>query len=88
MLVGGLSSVRDDYAVVGSCTRYDEHVRERLKDARLRIAEACAQPARRLTERPSRGVGFLGRRGAVVSRGAQVAFCRDDGRACAPARRS
>jgi TolB-like protein/Flp pilus assembly protein TadD len=48
MLVGGLSSVRmDDYAVVGSYTRYDEHVRERLKDARLRIAEACAQPARR-----------------------------------------
>ncbi len=47
-LVGGLASVRmDDYAVVGSYTRYDEHVRERLKDARLRIAEACAQPARR-----------------------------------------
>ncbi len=47
MLVGGLSSVRmDDYAVVGSYTRYDEHVRERLKDARLRIAEACARPAR------------------------------------------
>jgi TolB-like protein/cytochrome c-type biogenesis protein CcmH/NrfG len=48
MLVGGLSSVRmDDYAVAGSYMRYDEQVRERLKDARLRIAEACAQPARR-----------------------------------------
>jgi TolB-like protein/Flp pilus assembly protein TadD len=48
MLVGGLSSLRmDDYAVVGSYTRYDEHVREQLKDARLRIAESCAQPARR-----------------------------------------
>ena len=47
-LVGGLASVRmDDYAVVGSYTRYDEQVRERLKDARLRIAEACARPARR-----------------------------------------
>jgi TolB-like protein len=47
-LVGGLSSVRmDDYAVVGAYTRYDERVRERLRDARIRIAEACAQPARR-----------------------------------------
>jgi TolB-like protein len=47
-LVGGLSSVdMEDYAVVGSYTRYDEQVRERLKDARLRIAEACARPARR-----------------------------------------
>jgi adenylate cyclase len=47
-LVGGLSSMRmDDYAVVGSYTRYDEQVRERLKDARQRIAEACARPARR-----------------------------------------
>lgn len=47
-LVGGLSSVRmDDYAVVGSYTRFDERVRQRLKDARLRIAEACLQPARR-----------------------------------------
>jgi predicted ATPase/Flp pilus assembly protein TadD len=47
-LVGGLSSVRmDDYAVVGSYMRFGEQVRERLKDARLRIAEACAQPARR-----------------------------------------
>jgi predicted ATPase len=47
-LVGGLSSVRmDDYAVVGSYMRFGERVREELKDARLRIAEACAQPARR-----------------------------------------
>jgi predicted ATPase/class 3 adenylate cyclase len=47
-LVGGLSSVRmDDYAVVGSYMRFGERVREQLKDARLRIAEACAQPAKR-----------------------------------------
>ncbi|MBI2776692.1 MAG: hypothetical protein HYX57_05425 [Chloroflexi bacterium] len=47
-LVRGLSSVRmDDYAVVGSYMRFGEHVREQLKDARLRIAEACAQPAKR-----------------------------------------
>ena len=47
-LVGSLSSVRmDDYAVVGSYMRFDERVRQRLKDARLRIAEACRQPALR-----------------------------------------
>ena len=47
-LVGGLSSVRmDDYAVVGSYMRFGEAVREELKDARLRIAEACARPAKR-----------------------------------------
>src|SRR5690242_18168385 len=47
-LVRGLSSVRmDDYAVVGSYMRFGEPVREQLKDARLRIAEACAQPAKR-----------------------------------------
>ncbi|MFP5342319.1 MAG: adenylate/guanylate cyclase domain-containing protein [Candidatus Limnocylindria bacterium] len=47
-LVGGLSSVRmDDYAVVGSYMRFGEGVREQLKDARVRIAEACAQPAKR-----------------------------------------
>jgi len=47
-LVAGLSSVRmDDYAVVGSYMRFGERVREQLKDARLRIAEACAQPAKR-----------------------------------------
>src|SRR6266545_2602806 len=47
-LVGGLSIVRiDEYAVVGSYTRFDERARQRLKDARLRIAEACGQPARR-----------------------------------------
>ncbi len=47
-LVGGLSSVRmDDYAVVGSYMRFGEQVREQLKDARLRIAEACAQPTKR-----------------------------------------
>lgn len=47
-LVGGLSSVRmDDYAVVGSYMRFGEPVREQLKDARVRIAEACAKPARR-----------------------------------------
>jgi TolB-like protein len=47
-LVGGLASVRvEEYAVAGSYMRFDERVRQRLKDARLRIAEACAQPARR-----------------------------------------
>ena len=47
-LVGGLSSVRmSDYAVVGSYMRFGERVREQLKDARLRISEACATPARR-----------------------------------------
>ena len=47
-LVGGLSSVRmDDYAVVGSYMRFGERVREQLKDARVRIAEACGEPARR-----------------------------------------
>jgi len=47
-LVGGLSSVRvPDFAVVGSYTRFDEGVRQRLKDARLRIVEACRAPARR-----------------------------------------
>ena len=47
-LVGSLSSVHmDEYAVVGSYMRFGEHVREQLKDARLRIAEACAQPAKR-----------------------------------------
>ncbi|MGH3026778.1 MAG: AAA family ATPase, partial [Gaiellaceae bacterium] len=37
----------DDYAVVGSYMRFGESVRERLKDARVRIAEACARPAAR-----------------------------------------
>ncbi|HZS29638.1 MAG TPA: AAA family ATPase [Gaiellaceae bacterium] len=37
----------DAYAVVGSYMRFGEEVRERLKDARARIAEACAQPAKR-----------------------------------------
>jgi predicted ATPase len=47
-LVGSLSSVRmDDYAVVGSYMRFGERVREQLKDARVRIAEACGQPAKR-----------------------------------------
>ena len=47
-LVGGLSSVQmDEYAVVGSYMRFGEQVREQLKDARVRIAEACAQPAKR-----------------------------------------
>ncbi len=47
-LVGGLSSVRmDDFAVVGSYMRFGEQVREQLKDARVRIAEACARPAKR-----------------------------------------
>ena len=47
-LVAGLSNVRmDDYAVVGAYMRFGERVREQLKDARLRIAEACAQPAKR-----------------------------------------
>jgi predicted ATPase len=47
-LVGSLSSVHmDEYAVVGSYMRFGEGVREQLKDARVRIAEACAQPAKR-----------------------------------------
>ncbi len=47
-LVTGLSSVRmSDYAVVGAYMRFGEDVRERLKDARLQIAEACAHPAKR-----------------------------------------
>jgi len=47
-LVGSLSSVHmDDYAVVGSYMRFGERVREQLKDARVRIAEACATPAKR-----------------------------------------
>jgi adenylate cyclase len=47
-LVGALSRVRmDEYAVVGSYTRFDERLRQRLKDAQLRIAEACREPARR-----------------------------------------
>jgi len=47
-LVTGLSSVRvPDFSVVGSYTRFDERVRQRLKDARLRIVEACRHPARR-----------------------------------------
>jgi TolB-like protein len=47
-LVRGLSSVRmEEYAVVGSYMRFDERVRQRLKDVRLRIAEACGQSARR-----------------------------------------
>jgi predicted ATPase len=47
-LVAGLSSVRmSDYSVVGAYMRFGEAVRERLKDARLRIADACAKPAKR-----------------------------------------
>ena len=47
-LVGSLSSVHmADYAVVGSYMRFGERVREQLKDARVRIAEACARPAKR-----------------------------------------
>jgi TolB-like protein len=47
-LLGGLSSIRmEEYAVAGSYMRFDERVRQRLKDARWRIAEACGQPARR-----------------------------------------
>lgn len=47
-LVASLSSVRmSDYSVVGAYMRFGEEVRERLKDARLRIADACAKPASR-----------------------------------------
>ena len=47
-LVGGLTSVRmDTYAVVGSYMRFGEAVREELKDAKARIVEACAEPAKR-----------------------------------------
>lgn len=54
-LVGGLSSVRmDDYAVVGSYMRFGEHVREQLKDARLRIVAdvTVAEICRRLDDLP------------------------------------
>ncbi|HEX4746775.1 MAG TPA: hypothetical protein VFU99_07830 [Gaiellaceae bacterium] len=44
-LVGGLSTVHmDEYAVVGSYMRFGEQVREQLKDARVRIAEAASRP--------------------------------------------
>jgi predicted ATPase len=47
-LVAGLSSVRmSDFSVVGAYMRFGEQVRERLKDARFQIAEACARPAKR-----------------------------------------
>jgi len=47
-LVGSLSSVHmDDYAVVGSYMRFGEHVREQLKDARLRSTSS------RATQRPA-----------------------------------
>ena len=47
-LVAGLSGVRmSDFSVVGSYMRFGEQVRERLKDARVRIAEACTHPAKR-----------------------------------------
>jgi predicted ATPase len=47
-LVVGLSSLRmSDFSVVGAYMRFGEQVRERLKDARFQIAEACARPAKR-----------------------------------------
>jgi predicted ATPase len=47
-LVSGLTRVRmDAYAVVGSYMRFGEGLREQLKDARARIADACARPAKR-----------------------------------------
>ena len=47
-LIAGLEEVAlSRYRVVGSYTRYDEAVRNTLKDARTRIAAGCLQPSRK-----------------------------------------
>jgi pimeloyl-ACP methyl ester carboxylesterase len=47
-LIAGLDEVvLSRYRVVGSYTRYDEAVRNSLKDARTRIAAGCLQPSRK-----------------------------------------
>jgi pimeloyl-ACP methyl ester carboxylesterase len=47
-LIGGLEEVAlSRYRVVGKYTRYDEAVRNTLKDARTRIAGGCLQPSRK-----------------------------------------
>ena len=47
-LIAGLEEVTlSRYRVVGSYTRYDEAVRNTLKDARTRIAAGCLQPSRK-----------------------------------------
>jgi pimeloyl-ACP methyl ester carboxylesterase len=47
-LIAGLDEVAlSRYHVVGSYTRYDEAVRNTLKDARTRIAAGCLQPSRK-----------------------------------------
>ena len=48
VLIAGLDEVAlSRYRVVGSYTRYDEAVRNTLKDARTRIATGCLQPSRK-----------------------------------------
>ncbi|OGP50259.1 MAG: hypothetical protein A2Y79_00775 [Deltaproteobacteria bacterium RBG_13_43_22] len=48
VLIAGLDEVAlSRYRVVGSYTRYDEAVRNTLKDARMRIAAGCLQPSRK-----------------------------------------
>ncbi len=47
-LIAGLEEVAlSRYRVVGKYTRYDEAVRNTLKDARTRIAAGCLQPSRK-----------------------------------------
>ena len=47
-LIAGMDEVAlSRYRVVGSYTRYDEAVRNTLKDARVRIAAGCLQPSRK-----------------------------------------
>jgi hypothetical protein len=48
VLIAGLDEVAlSRYRVVGSYTRYDEAVRNTLKEARTRIAAGCLQPSRK-----------------------------------------
>ena len=47
-LIAGLDEVvLSRYRIVGNYTRYDEAVRNTLKDARVRIAAGCLQPSRK-----------------------------------------
>ena len=47
-LIAGLEEVAlSKYRIVGKYTRYDEAVRNTLKDARARIAAGCLQPSRK-----------------------------------------
>jgi len=48
VLIAGLEEVAlSRYRVVGNYTRYDEAVRNTLKDARTRVAAGCLQPSRK-----------------------------------------